>query len=161
MDYKEACPAFTMYKANRTIFQQRVTALRTPRNTKKLADPSRYSLKGDEWGDFIVTTMLYACEGLVNDAIFNILSLMRDIFILCTQLRTMRTATIREKLKAIGKAIEQVSLPAPFSSPPPPTVIFESPPFSSRRSIFRSPVSRSLFTGWLFTLPSQLRTPAP
>ena len=102
-----------MSKANRAIFQQRVTALRT-RNTKKLADPSRYSLKGDEWGDFIVTTMLYACEGLIKDAIFNILSLMRDIFILCTQLRTMRTATIREKLKAIGKAIEQVSLPAPL-----------------------------------------------
>jgi hypothetical protein len=107
---KDPCPAYTMTKANRIVFSRRLATASTPRGMKKLADPSKYSLKGDEWGDFIVTGMLFAVEGLVSQKIFDLLSLLREAFILCTQLRVMRTARIREVLKNLGKAIEKVCI---------------------------------------------------
>jgi len=44
---------------------------------KKLKDPSRSSLKGDEWLDWIITSSIPATEGLVDPNIFRIWKLCR------------------------------------------------------------------------------------
>lgn len=98
-----------MSNANRKIFKERINKVVATHDMYKTPkDPATQKMKAADWNIFIITTSVWAADGLIPDEILKVWCCYREAYMsyLVGPLTEQKRTTARRQLKAYGRGIE-------------------------------------------------------